>query len=359
MKALVTGANGLIGANLVRKLVAGGHEVRAFARDTSDMRSLVGLKIDIRHGDILKPETIAEAASGCDVMFHTAAVFAYWGRSAGELRTIAVDGTVNAVEAAHRSGVGRVVLTSSSVVFGSSIRPVARDESGEFRDQDAPPYVVAKVEQELAAFRRAAELGLVLVAVCPTMTVGPHDYRLSPSNAVIVNYLADPFKITYPGGCNIVSASDVALGHIIAAESGKPGERYLLGSENLEWPAIHAMISEFCGAPGPHFRTNHTGSYLASAASEMLALLSRKDPISTRVQAKMVGRYYWYSHDRMTSMGFNPRPAREALAEAVSWLMASPHISRELRSTLKMSREVFQARQSMERAEKAEAGDQL
>jgi dihydroflavonol-4-reductase len=234
-----------------------------------------------------------------------------------------------------------------------------RDECAEFREKDAPPYVVAKVEQERAAFRRAAELGVDLVAVCPTITIGPHDYRLSPSNAVIVNYLADPLKITYPGGCNIVSVSDVARGHVIAAESGKPGERYLLGSENLEWSTIHTMISEFCGAAGPLYRTNHTGSYFASTASEVLAWLSRKDPISTRVQAKMVGRYYWYSHDRMASLGFKPKPARAALAEAVSWLLASSHISRELRSTLRASREVFKARQSMELREKAEAGATL
>src|SRR5262249_10338966 len=252
MKALVTGANGLIGANLVRELGAAGYEVRAFVRQTSDLRSLDGLPAEIVYGDVLQAETIAAAAEGCELLFHTAAVFAYWGRSAHELTTIAVDGTRHVVEAAHRAKVRRMVLTSSSVVLGSSHRRALRDERCEANEPDAPPYVAAKVAQERAAFQRAAELDLELVAVCPTISVGAPGYRRSPSNAVIVTYLADPLRLTYPGGCNIVSASDVARGHILAAEAGTPGERYVLGSENLEWSTIHRTISELCGVPGPY-----------------------------------------------------------------------------------------------------------
>lgn len=355
MKALVTGANGLIGANLVRELLDAGYEVRAFVRATSDLRSLAGLDVEIVYGDVLQPETIEAAANGCDVLFHAATIFAYWGHTTDELESTAIKGALNAVESAKRAGVRRLVLTSSAVVLGSSTRPSVRDENSEMSEKDAPPYDVSKVDQERAAFARAAELGLELVAVCPTVSIGAHDYRLSPSNALIITYLNDPFKLTYPGGCNLVSARDVARGHVLAAEKGVPGERYLLGSENLEWPDIHRAISELCGVPGPFFFANHTGSYLAAATVEAFSWVTRKQPTTTRVQAKMIGRYYWYRHQKAASLGFNPRTVRRALAEAVSWLAASPHVSRELRATLKLSREVYEARTSMERHE-ARAG---
>jgi dihydroflavonol-4-reductase len=149
----------------------------------------------------------------------------------------------------------------------------------------------------------------------------------------------------------------VARGHVLAAEKGAPGERYVLGSENLEWADIHRAVSELCGVPGPFFFANHTGSYLAAAAHEALSMLTRKPPPTTRAQARMVGRYYWYRHDKAAAtLGFNPRPARRALAEAVSWLAAGPHVSRELRSTLKLSHEVYEARSAAERAEASAAG---
>lgn len=346
MRALVTGANGLIGANLVRELLRAGYLVRAFVRPTSDLTSLEGLDAELVRGDVLAPETLDAAARGCDVLFHTAAIFAYHGWTTQQLNSVAVQGTLHAIEAAHRQGLKRVVVTSSSDVLGSSIQPVVRDEWGELQEAGAPPYCWAKLAQERAAFVRAAELGMPLVAVCPTICVGPHDTKLSPSNAVITSYLADPFRMTFPGGCNIVSVRDVAAGHILAAERGEPGTRYVLGSENLEWSSLHRIISELCGIPGPSVLANHTGSYLVAAGNELLAWLARTTPSVTRAQAKMVGRYYWYRHDRAAGLGYAPKPARRALAEAVSWLAASPHVSNTLRGTLKLSPEVYDTRKS-------------
>lgn len=351
MNALVTGASGLIGANLVRALLAEGHSVRAFVRATSNLRWLQGLPVEIVTGDILQPDSLAAAAQGCDVLYHAAAVFSYWGVDPDAMQQVAVTGTQNVVDAAQKAGVRRMVLTSSSVVLGSSARPVLRDETSPFRDADAPPYVHTKVAQERAAFERASQVGLELVAVCPTIVVGPYDTHLSPSNQVIVTYLSDPFKLTFPGGINIVSAADVARGHILAAKAGVPGSRYLLGSENLEWAAIHRLISELSGVPGPFLRTNHTGSYLAAVAAEMQSWWSKKPPLTTRAQASMVGRYYWYRHDSAAALGFQPAPARQALTEAIAWLAASPHISQEVRAQLTLHRDVYLARQTLRQRE--------
>ena len=341
MKALVTGANGLIGANLVRELLATGHTVRAMVRSTSHLQSLAGVTVERVQGDIFDPPSLRQAAQGCDVLFHTAGVFAYWGYSDQELNRIIVEGTRNVVDAAQAAGVQRMVLTSSSVVMGSSTKTVPRDERHEIRDKDAPPYFLAKARQEQAAIAQAQALGLELIAVCPTITVGSHDYHLVPSNAIIVSYLNDPYKATYPGGCNIVHVRDIARGHILAAEKGQPGERYVLGSENWEWSLIHRTISELCGVPGPSMMANHTTAYLTATAMELLSKLTKKAPTSTRAQARTVGRFYWYRHDKIAALGYTPQSARSALAEAIAWLVTSPHIAPNLRNRLKLSREVL------------------
>lgn len=343
MKALVTGANGLIGANLVRELLQAGYSVRAMVRPTSDLRSLNGVTVETVHGDLFDPPSLQRAAQGCDLLFHTAAVFAYWGYDEQALHRIIVEGTRNVLQAAAMGGIGRIVLTSSSVVLGSSLKTLPRDEQYQIHDQEAPPYFLAKALQEQTAMDQAKDLGLDLVAVCPTITVGPHDYHLVPSNAVIVRYLEDPLKATYPGGCNIVHVGDVARGHRLAAESGQPGERYVLGSENWEWSLIHRTIAELCGVVPPRMMTNHTSAYLAASAMELMAKVTRKPPASTRVQARTVGRFYWYSHAKAAALGYSPRPARQALAEAIAWLVTSPHISPRLRQRLRLGREVREA----------------
>lgn len=344
LKALVTGANGLVGSHVVRELLKAGYAVRAMIRPTSNLRSLAGVEVETVYGDLFDPPSLQLAAQGCDLLFHTAAVFAYWGYSAEALNDIIVKGTRHVVEAAHSAGIQRMVLTSSSVVMGSSSKIRVRDEGYELHDPAAPPYFQAKALQEQTAMARSQELGLDLVAVCPTITVGPHDYHLVPSNAVIVNYLKDPLKATYPGGCNIVSVRDVAWGHRLAAEQGQPGERYLLGSENWEWSFIHRTISELCGVAPPRLMANHTSAYLTATAMEVMAKVTGQPPVSTRMQARTVGRFYWYSHDKMAALGYSPRPARQALAEAIAWLVTSPHIPQRLRHRLRLSGEVLQTK---------------
>ncbi len=344
MRAVVTGANGLIGSNLTRELIRQGHFVRAVVRPTSDLRSLEGLEVEKRHGDILDTTTLEKALEGCDVLFHVAAVFSYWKYKPEEIITIAEQGTINIIEAAKKSGIKKIIFTSSSVVFGSTRNATPLDEDSMSPEPSPPPYITAKIAQDKAGFKKAAELGLDCIAVCPTICVGPSDYGLSESNSIIVSYLNDPLKSTWPGGCNIVSVKDVAKGHILAAEKGTVGERYILGSQNVNWCEIHSMISELCGVDGPLMKANHTTSYLAATYHELTAMLTGKRPLATRAQAKMVGRYYWYHHQKASAIGFNPMPARDALADAISWLAKSDHIHGSLRNNIRLSEEVYAKR---------------
>src|SRR5262249_33146347 len=154
----------------------------------------------------------------------------YGGARRGELHDIAVSGTESLLEACSRQGVARVGITSSSVVFGYS--RAGTDVHEELPVVAAPPepaYVAAKIAQHRRALMLGEYLGLDIRLACPTMTIGPTSSSLGPSNGMIVAYLSDPFRCTFPGGCNIVAARDVANGHIIIAERGVAGESYLLG----------------------------------------------------------------------------------------------------------------------------------
>lgn len=336
MNALVTGGSGIVGANLVRELLASGWNVRALVRPGPARRALVGLPIEVVPGDVLDPRTLVDAVSGVDVVFHAAARFSYDAGEQDALERLAVQGTRNVIAAAAAAKVQRVVLTSSSVVFGSSATPDARTEASSFTPDDASRYAVSKVRQTAAAFVTAAASNIELVAVCPTLTVGAWDYGLSESNAIIVKYLNDPFRATFPGGCNMVSARDVARGHVLVAERGIDGQSYLLGADNLHWRDLHAEISSICGTHGPLMTASHTGAYLTAAWAEWSARWTGGTPTLTRDEVKMMGRWYWYDDRRARAIGYDPAPTRRALHEAITWLLRTDHVRPDVRAMMRV-----------------------
>lgn len=353
-RALVTGGNGLIGTHLVRVLLARGYQVRVFVRPAADATALSGLPIERHVGDVRSLEDLRAAADGCALLFHTAVPFAYAGQVDDDVTRIAVEGTRNVLHAAKATGISRVVVTSSSVVFGYATRAERVDiAAGPVAPSGQPDYVLAKVRQDDAALRLAADLGVEVVLACPTMAVGPFAPRLGPSNAIVVQYLADPTRATYPGGIDVVAVEDVASGHLLIAESGRSGHRYVLNGEALTWEQVHTIVAELTGVEPPRWTATHLAAYLAATGEEVRARLGRRAPLVTREQASMVGRYYWYADDEAAALGYTSRPAREALVRAIAWLAARPPISRELRATMHLHPDVHAARRSIEAAEAA------
>ncbi len=348
MRALVTGANGLIGAQLVRELLRRGVEVRAMTLVGGRRDAIDGLPVELVPGDVRDPpETFARLCAGCDLIFHTASYFRYSGIDGDALDHTAQQGTRNVLSGASQAGVRRVVVTSSSVVFGSSMRPRARDEhSRSDSGFDEPAYVRSKVRQHQLVKELAPKLGLDAVLVCPTMTIGPHPGKVGPSNGAILAYLQDPFRLTYPGGCNFVSARDVANGHWLAATRADPGDDLLLGSENLTWHEVHERVARLCGVEPPRYEIGYAAAYLAATMVEIVAHFRGASPLSTRDQARMIGRYYWYDDAKARSLGYAPRPAGTALAATCAWLASSPHVSSALRRTLTLSAEAYEARRA-------------
>lgn len=336
----VTGVTGMIGGAVARCFEECGHTVRGIARTSS---VTAGLPFDVAFAAMDDGAALRAALADCEIVVHCAAVYAYGTQNHAEVSSVNVDGTRVLMEAAKDAGVRRVVITSSSVTAGSSVAGAVHDEHRSIGHEYSPPYFLSKVRQERAALQMAGE-DLEVVIACPTVVMGGPSSRLVPSNAIVLRYLLDFFRSTFPGGCNVVSLDDVAQAHLILAEEGVPGERYLVGSENLSWKTLHSLIADLAGVAGPRFEIPTAAAYLTSAAAEAWSRFAETEPLSTREEALTIGRFYWYSHDKIAALGYTPKPARAAVASALAWLLTSPQLPRWVREGMRPMPEVRASR---------------
>jgi dihydroflavonol-4-reductase len=348
MKVLLTGANGLLGNHLARLLLREGHDVRALVRRDSKLDALDGLDVELAYGDVRDASALRAAAQGCELLYHTAAVFSYWGHSREAMMATAQEGARNAVEAARDAGIRRIVLTSSAAVLGGHLTPTPLGEADEVRIPGAPDYFDSKVLQEQAALDQGRALGVEVVAVNPAVFLGPRDMRPSAGLPSVTSYLADPLKLTWPGGVNLIHVEDVARAHLFLAEHGQPGQRHLVCAQNWEWSTFHQTLSELAGVGGPYLSMSPRAAKLGTALMELGAKITRKPPLGTQDQARVVGRYFWYKADKLLGLGFAPpRPSREALVDTLAWLLDSPLLDPKVKAKLKPSAEVVAARERM------------
>jgi dihydroflavonol-4-reductase len=320
--ALVTGANGHLGANLVRELLGRGQRVRGLVREGADLRGLAGLDVELVRGDVLDVDSVDRAVAGCEVVYHCAAVYKTWARTRDEIVRPAVDGTRHVLAAARRHAVRRVVLTSSAAAVGANRSPdlAPRDET-HWNDDYGDAYYEAKTESERLAHALARELGVDLVAVNPTMIVGPHDWRTTPSNGLVRDLLTGRVPIT-PGGLCWVGVADVARAHVLAAEEGRGGERYLACGVNRTNEQLAADLRALTGY-GATLKLPGWAVLAAAEVSEAVAQLTGGRPLVAReITREVVHRYAWHTHDKATrELGWTPAPIDVALAETVRWLV--------------------------------------
>jgi len=361
MRVAVTGATGLVGHQVARAALEAGHEVMAVCRPGSRqppaLRALGSTgPLTTRTADLGDPDALARALEGAEALVHCAAVYAYGRDHADEVSRVNVDGTRTVLEAAAAAALTRVVVTSSAVTRGSSPNPTARTESDGLGEEPAPAYYASKARQEEVALETAARHGLQLVLALPTVVLGGPFGRLGPSNAIVLRYLLDPTRSTFPGGSNVVDARDVGAGHVCLLERGEPGQRYLLGGEDLTWRELHSLVADLAGLPGPYLEAPPYAARLASSAAEAWGRLTSTPPLSTTDEASTVGRYYWYSSARAQALGHVARPARSAVAAALAWLVLDDSLPRWAREGLRLSPEVRAARPLVPRPLEGEEG---
>ena len=286
-RALVTGANGFIGAHVVRAALDAGAEVRAMVREGSDQRSLDGLPIEIVHGDLSDPASLADALAGIDALFNVAARYDLSRRARAAAYRANVDGTRDLMLAALRAQVDRVVHTSSVAAVGPPHDPARpADETQWATVEDAPgPYEETKILSERLVHELVESEGLQAVCVLPTAPIGPLDLKPTPTGRLI----RDATNGSMPAyirtaGLNVVHVRDVAAGHVKAATTGRIGERYILGHQdgNLTLRQIIERAAAAGGAHPPRLAIPSSLAYTAAVVDEYLvSTLTRQQPRAT------------------------------------------------------------------------------
>lgn len=324
MKTLVTGGTGFVGANVVRALLQRGVAVRALVRPTSDRRNLAGLDVEVVHGDLRDRPSLEAALKGCDTLFHVAAVYALWTADARELYESNVTGTVNLLEAAEAVGVQKIVYTSSVATIGlpDDGRP-GTEECFLQPHELISDYKRSKYLAEQEVLQRARR-GLPVVIVNPSFPVGPWDSKPTPSGQIIVNFLRGKIPAYVETGLNVVDVEDVAVGHILAAEKGRLGERYILGHENLTLLEVFRLLERVSGLPAPRLRIPYAIAYLSACVSEALArTVTHRPPFVTLAGVKLSRKKMFYDASKaVRELGFPQTPAVEAFEKAVRWFRA-------------------------------------
>ncbi|PIE38273.1 MAG: nucleoside-diphosphate sugar epimerase [Gammaproteobacteria bacterium] len=329
MKVLVTGANGHIGANVVRALLEQAHQVRAFVRKSADLRGLEGLEVEYAYGDVMDADSLAAAAQGCEAIIHLAAVYKTWAKTAEEIVEPAMLGTRNIFAAAAKAGIGRIVYTSSVASIGFGTQPDDIRDGSRWNDDPQNPYYIAKTRSEQEAQRLAKEYGIYLVVICPSMVLGPYDYRITPSNRLVQDWVNGVGQ-TYTGGVNLVDVRDVAAAHVAALTRGENGKRYVAGGDNVQVKDLGQMIKQLTGKRPLHIplsRRVMLGS--ASVVEKLCRLLGLQPPFTRDLLYEVVERYGYYNTQATeTELGIKSRDAEACLRGAIQWLEEQGKIKR-------------------------------
>ena len=324
MTTLVTGATGFVGSAVARVLLARGHRLRLLARPGGDRRNIAGLDAELAEGDLTDPASLDRAAAGCRYVVHVAADYRIWVRDPNEMLRANVDGAVAMVRAAARAGAERIVHCSSVAALGQIGDGTPANEDTPARDSDfIGTYKQSKYRAEQAVLALARAENLPVVVVNPAAPVGPRDIKPTPTGKMIRDAAAGRMPAYIDTGLNIVHVDDVAEGHALALERGRLHERYVLGGENMLLRDVLAMVAEVAGRSPPRIRLPEGAIWPVAWAMETYANLTGIPPLVTRDHLKMARKKMFYSSDKAKrELGYSPRPAREAVEDAVAWFRA-------------------------------------
>ncbi len=320
MKALVTGATGFVGAAVARALLRAGWQVRVLARRGSDRRNLQTLEVEVSEGDLTDMESLQRAAQGCDGLFHVAADYRLGVRRPAELYRTNVEGTRNALSAAHRAGVRRIVYTSSVATIGIPTDGTPGDElSANSLENMIGHYKRSKYLAEEAALE-AARGGISVVIVSPSTPVGPGDLKPTPTGQLVLDAAAGRMPAYVDTGLNIVHVDDVAAGHLLAYERGKSGERYILGGQDMALREILEVIARLTGRPAPRVRLPYGVVLPIAYLAEGYARLSGRSGRITLEGVRMSRKKMFFSSAKaVRELGYRWRPPVQAFEDAIRW----------------------------------------
>lgn len=320
---LVTGATGFVGWHVARMLRERGDKVRVLVRDPKRLRES---DAEVVQGDLRDAESLSRAVSGCGLLYHVAADYRLWAKDPDELYRSNVEGTRNVLQAARSAGVERVVYTSTVGCIGIPENALG-DESTPVSERE---MLGAYKRSKFLAEKVALEAGgrdLPVVVVNPTAPVGDHDWKPTPTGKIMVDFLRRKMPAYVDTGLNVVDVGDVAAGHLLACERGRPGERYILGGENLTLQQIFAKLEGISGLAAPKVKLPYAVAYAAGVVSTAWANVSGSEPRAPLDAVKMARKKMWVRHDKAAvELGYKPGSSTEALRRAVEWFRANGYV---------------------------------
>jgi dihydroflavonol-4-reductase len=321
MTTLVTGATGFVGSHVARQLVSSGENVRVLVRPTSNFKLLEDLRVERVEGDLRDAGSIERAMRGVRRVFHVAADYRLWTQHPEELYESNVEGTRRLIAAAERAGVERIVYTST-------VATIAVPQHGAALPNEA---TAARLEEMIGHYKRskflaeqvaldAAKAGAPVVIVNPTAPVGPGDWKPTPTGRIILDFLLGKMPAYVDTGLNVVAVEDVAAGHLLAAEKGRSGERYILGGRNMTLKEILDALAAITGRRAPRLKLPHVVALAAGYADEWYSRLAGREPQIPVEGVKMSRHKMFVESDKAArELGYAPGKIEAGLERAVRW----------------------------------------
>lgn len=325
MKVFLTGATGFVGSHVARAYAAAGAELRLLTRSSSRLAGIEGIAAETVVGDLRRPEELRSALAGCDAVVHVAADYRLWVRDPDQMYAANVNGTRDLLRIASEAGVRRVVYTSSVATMGFKSDGTIVDESTPVALGDmVGHYKRSKFMAEQEAIK-AARAGQHVMILNPTTPIGSNDAKPTPTGRIVVDFLNRNFPAYVDTGLNLVDVEEVARMHVVALERGAPGERYILGGENLTLKQILDKMSAITGLPSPTMKVpNAVAMAYAFFEEAITGKLLGKEPRAT-VEAVRMGKKKMFASSAKAEreLGFKVLPVYPALRAAIDWFVSN------------------------------------
>lgn len=334
MKSLVTGANGFIGSAVTRCLLAAGHEVQCLIRPGSDRSNIDGLPVEITEGDLRDIASLKRAITNCENLFHLAADYRLWVPNPDTMYDINVKGTQTLILAAAEAGLRRIIYTSSVATMGlNSDGSPANEETPSSLVNMTGHYKRSKFIAEQVVQHLTNKHELPLVIVNPSTPIGPRDIRPTPTGRIVVDTLCGRMPAYMNTGLNIAHVDDIARGHLLAYMYGKPGERYILGGENMDLLQILQTIDKISGKKMKRIKIPAMLIFPIAWIMEKIAIITNVEPRASIDSIRMAQKKMFFSSEKaIRELGYQYRPSTEAIKDAITWFESNGYCNGRINS---------------------------
>ncbi len=329
MKTLVTGSTGFLGSAILRELLDDGREVKLLVRKDADTANIDGLDVEIAYGDLRDSESLQSALNGCNILYHAAAYYSLWDRDQQLIYDINLEGTRKILEASEKKNLEKIIYTSTVGCIGLNEDTTPANENTFFNKSTlANHYKKSKFQAEQIALQFARN-GLPIVIVNPSTPVGPRDIKPTPTGKIILDFLNRKMPAYLDTGLNLIDVKDCARGHILAEQKGVPGERYILGNQNMSLFDILTSLEKITGLKAPRIKMPFWVALSAGWVCEMVSNhLTGKPPAVPLAGVKMA-KYFMYfdSSKAVQELGLEQNSVEKALRQSVNWFKENNYVT--------------------------------